>query len=141
MGSAVFGRSWNRLVISRMHESHPRSRDRDHLSMVLPTARGQSEGAGLSVCPHGVAGRGWRAERPTDFDYENAGWISLDWYDGGLLRFDGVRFTPWAEAPGAPLLQDKILSVFGARDGSLWFGTDSRLFHWGRKAPDALSRA
>src|SRR5687768_11196685 len=38
----------------------------------------------------------------------------------GLLRFDGVRFVPWAAAYPQPLPTKSVRSLCVARDGSLW---------------------
>ena len=41
----------------------------------------------------------------------------------GLYRFDGLRFISWEAARGGdPLPQSSIVSLFTARDGSLWMG-------------------
>ena len=40
----------------------------------------------------------------------------------GLYRFDGLRFISWEAARGEPLPQSSIMSLFTARDGSLWMG-------------------
>jgi signal transduction histidine kinase/ligand-binding sensor domain-containing protein len=41
----------------------------------------------------------------------------------GLYRFDGLRFISWEAACGGdPLPQSSIMSLFTARDGSLWMG-------------------
>jgi signal transduction histidine kinase/ligand-binding sensor domain-containing protein len=54
----------------------------------------------------------------------------------GLLRFDGIRFTPW-DAPGEPLgfSSSEITALRAARDGSLWIAgrkshTTQNLGHW-----------
>jgi ligand-binding sensor domain-containing protein/signal transduction histidine kinase len=54
-------------------------------------------------------------------------WIGTD---TGLVRFDGVRFVPWAPPPGEELPSLSVYSLLGARDGSLWIGTASGLAHW-----------
>ena len=41
----------------------------------------------------------------------------------GLIRFDGVRFSPWVPPNGAPVPTRGFTSLLGARDGSLWLGT------------------
>jgi signal transduction histidine kinase/ligand-binding sensor domain-containing protein len=41
----------------------------------------------------------------------------------GLLRFDGVRFTPWSPQLGEQLKGSNVLNLMGARDGSLYVGT------------------
>ncbi len=48
----------------------------------------------------------------------------------GLLRFDGVRFTPWAPADGTRLPHSDIHALLGSRDGSLWIGNRDGLFRW-----------
>ncbi|MBB6145288.1 signal transduction histidine kinase/ligand-binding sensor domain-containing protein [Silvibacterium bohemicum] len=52
-------------------------------------------------------------------------WIGTD---AGLMRFDGVRFVPWAPANGQHLFpSSSIYSLLGGSDGSLWIGTGSNL--------------
>ena len=52
-------------------------------------------------------------------------WIGLS---TGLVRFDGVRFVPWAPSDGASATpQTSIYSLLGGRDGSLWIGGSGRL--------------
>ncbi len=42
--------------------------------------------------------------------------------DNGLIRFDGVRFVPWA-ALGRPALPvEQVLALYRSRDASLWVG-------------------
>jgi PAS domain S-box-containing protein len=48
----------------------------------------------------------------------------------GLLRFDGVRFVPFAPPAGKQLPNPAVISLLGATDGSLWIGTASGLAHW-----------
>jgi len=45
----------------------------------------------------------------------------------GLMRFDGVKFTPWVAPNGQSLAGSGISYLLGARDGSLWIGTYSGL--------------
>jgi signal transduction histidine kinase/ligand-binding sensor domain-containing protein len=47
-------------------------------------------------------------------------WIGTE---GGLLRFDGVRFVSWISSDGKQLPSRRIYSLLGASDGSLWIGT------------------
>lgn len=51
-------------------------------------------------------------------------WIGID---AGLFKFDGVRFVRWNVQLGKELPSSSISSLLGARDGSLWIGTDTRL--------------
>ncbi|WP_377702307.1 triple tyrosine motif-containing protein [Pseudoduganella sp. UC29_71] len=48
--------------------------------------------------------------------------------EGGLVRFDGARFVPWVAPAGDALCECAILSLMGARDGSLWIGTPRWLY-------------
>jgi signal transduction histidine kinase/ligand-binding sensor domain-containing protein len=48
----------------------------------------------------------------------------------GLVRFDGVRFTPWTPPNGKRLPSSQIAALLGASDGSLWIGTGSGLAQW-----------
>ena len=48
----------------------------------------------------------------------------------GLVRFDGVRFTSWNPPAGKRLLDPRVLSLLGARDGSLWIGTGYSISQW-----------
>jgi signal transduction histidine kinase/ligand-binding sensor domain-containing protein len=54
-------------------------------------------------------------------------WIGTE---GGLVRFDGVRFVPWMAPDGKQLPSTHIHSLLGASDGSLWIGTSSGLANW-----------
>ncbi len=49
---------------------------------------------------------------------------------GGLVRFDGVRFVPFATPSGEKLRSNRILSLGAGRDGSLWIGTRSGLHRY-----------
>jgi signal transduction histidine kinase/ligand-binding sensor domain-containing protein len=53
-------------------------------------------------------------------------WIGTE---NGVVRFDGVRFTPW-KPDGNELPSSAILNIFGARDGSLWIATAAGLSRW-----------
>jgi len=41
----------------------------------------------------------------------------------GLMRFDGVKFTPWTPPSGESLVGNGVSSLLAGRDGSLWIGT------------------
>src|SRR5262249_50421870 len=47
----------------------------------------------------------------------------------GLVRFDGVKFSPWSPPPGESLpgVRFQEGALLGARDGSLWIGTSGGL--------------
>jgi signal transduction histidine kinase/ligand-binding sensor domain-containing protein len=46
------------------------------------------------------------------------------------VRFDGVRFVPFAPPAGQHLRNPAVISLLGARDGSLWIGTAAGLAQW-----------
>jgi signal transduction histidine kinase/ligand-binding sensor domain-containing protein len=46
-------------------------------------------------------------------------WIGTD---AGLLRFDGLRFTPWETISESPLPSAPVSALCISRDGSLWVG-------------------
>lgn len=54
-------------------------------------------------------------------------WIGTD---GGLVRFDGVRFVSWSSPNGKHLSDPRVDSLLGARDGTLWIGTFAGPVHW-----------
>jgi signal transduction histidine kinase/ligand-binding sensor domain-containing protein len=47
----------------------------------------------------------------------------------GLFRFDGVRFVRWSAQSGEELSSTSVTRILGARDGSLWVGTEAGLVH------------
>jgi ligand-binding sensor domain-containing protein len=54
-------------------------------------------------------------------------WIATK---ASLVRFDGVRFVPWAFPDGTHLPSSDVASLLGAHDGSLWIGMEGGLSHW-----------
>jgi signal transduction histidine kinase/ligand-binding sensor domain-containing protein len=66
---------------------------------------------------------------PTDMAQTSDGYLWVG-TQGGLVRFDGVRFVPFAPPKGEELLTSRILSLRAASDGSLWIGTRADLEHW-----------
>jgi hypothetical protein len=48
---------------------------------------------------------------------------------GGVFRFDGVRFVRWSTESGEELPSTGGYSMLGARDGSLWAETEAGLAH------------
>src|SRR6185503_20825042 len=47
-------------------------------------------------------------------------WIGTE---RGLVRFDGVTFSPWTASAGPQLPDPDIMALKGSRDGGLWIGT------------------
>lgn len=73
----------------------------------------------------------WRAQdgfvnRPIAVSQTADGYIWIATHDG-LVRFDGVKFTPWSPPPGESLPAPGFGALLGARDGSLWIGTTAGL--------------
>jgi hypothetical protein len=108
----------------------------------------------LFVCPgllHAVnpqtpisqyAHAAWRLEDgllsapPTAITQTKDGYIWIG-TNSDLLRFDGVKFTPWHDATGQSPVLGPVTSLLGASDGSLWIGTSVGLQHWdGRTLTD-----
>jgi signal transduction histidine kinase/ligand-binding sensor domain-containing protein len=46
-------------------------------------------------------------------------WVGTD---GGLLRFDGVRFVSWETFASLPNPRASVRTLLAAKDGTLWFG-------------------
>jgi len=53
-------------------------------------------------------------------------WVGTN---NGLFKFDGVRFVRWRAQSGEDLPSSSISFLLGARDGSLWVGTEAGLAH------------
>ena len=47
----------------------------------------------------------------------------------GLVRFDGVRFSPWEPPQDQKLPDSRIWALLAPKDGSLWIGTRTGLLH------------
>jgi streptogramin lyase len=54
-------------------------------------------------------------------------WVETE---GGIFRFDGVQFVSWTSLTGEKLPSNDYWPMLGARDGSLYIGTDSGLLRW-----------
>jgi Predicted periplasmic ligand-binding sensor domain len=54
-------------------------------------------------------------------------WIGTD---SGLMKYDGVRFVPWAPAGAASPFSDAVYSLLASSDGTLWIGTARGLVSW-----------
>ena len=99
----------------------------------------------LVVCPHAAA-----LDPSLDLtQYMHTAWTARDGLKGsvrsivqtpdgylwvgtefGLVRFDGVRFTPWSPPPSQHLPSTEILALLASRDGTLWIGTLEGLASW-----------
>jgi len=69
------------------------------------------------------------AGAPSAITQTNDGYVWIGTL-AGLLRFDGVRFVPFAPPIGKNLPNPAVISLLGATDGSLWIGTASGLAQW-----------
>ncbi len=54
-------------------------------------------------------------------------WLGTEF---GLVRFDGVRPSPWTPPGAARLPSSQITKLYAARDGTLWIGTSAGLVSW-----------
>src|SRR5262245_46633181 len=66
---------------------------------------------------------------PTDMTQTADGYLWIG-TRAGVVRFDGVRFTPLTPPEGQQLPTNRIMSIGSARDGSLWIGTRGGLARW-----------
>ncbi|MGA7521102.1 MAG: two-component regulator propeller domain-containing protein [Acidobacteriaceae bacterium] len=72
---------------------------------------------------------GYFGSQPYAIAQTKDGYIWVGTRDG-LFRFDGVKFVRWSSLFGEKLPSSFVISLLGARDGSLWIGTDAGLDHW-----------
>lgn len=63
---------------------------------------------------------------PTSIAQTTDGYIWIGTRNG-VLRFDGIKFTPWTPPEGQALPNTNITALLGASDGSLWIGTSGGL--------------
>jgi len=104
------------------------------VSLALPCALALDPSTSLSQAGH----RAWQVQdapfsgAPLAMTRTTDGylWIAMT---SGLVRFDGVRFTPWEQATGQPAITAGIINLRGASDGTLWIGTARSLLHWDGK--------
>lgn len=52
----------------------------------------------------------------------------------GLVRFDGVLFTPWTPPEGPRLPDKSVVRLLASRDGALWIGTRRGIARWSNGA-------
>jgi ligand-binding sensor domain-containing protein len=50
--------------------------------------------------------------------------------NNGLMRFDGVKATPWEPPSNHALPSEMITALLAARDGTLWIATDRGVVSW-----------
>jgi signal transduction histidine kinase/ligand-binding sensor domain-containing protein len=101
------------------------------VALFCPTVAGLSPARKISQYGHNI----WRIQdgylpAPAEALAQTADgylWIGTA---AGLVRFDGVRFLPWASPKGEKLPSDQIHSLLGTSDGSLWIGTAKGLARW-----------
>ncbi|MDB6024946.1 MAG: putative two-component system sensor kinase [Verrucomicrobiales bacterium] len=73
-------------------------------------------------------------------DREGAIWIGT--WGGGLHRWHDDKMTVFSTANTPGLRNDLVLAIYGARDGSLWFGEDylGGIYHWKNGKPERFGR-
>ena len=104
------------------------------VSITLPCAMALDPSTPLSQAGH----RAWKVQ---DAPFSGTPMVMTRTTDGyiwiattsGLVRFDGVRFTPWEQATGQPAITLGIIALRGASDGTLWIGGAGFLYHWDGK--------
>jgi PAS domain S-box-containing protein len=69
------------------------------------------------------------AGAPSSITQTTDGYVWIGTF-AGIVRFDGVRFVPFAPPAGLHLPNPAVISLLGATDGSLWIGTASGLAQW-----------
>ena len=95
------------------------------LTLVAPPLWGVDPNVRMTQYAHSA----WRVQdgvidgEPTAIAQTSDGYIWIG-TENGLLRFDGVRFVPWATKDGQRFSKS-VFSLLAAPDGSLWIGTGS----------------
>lgn len=67
--------------------------------------------------------------QPESIAQTTDGYLWIGTHDG-LVRFDGVRFTPWTPTDGTSLPGSHITSLLADADGGLWIGAGGGVAHW-----------
>jgi ligand-binding sensor domain-containing protein len=70
---------------------------------------------------------GYFASAPTAIAQTADGYIWIG-TGAGLVKYDGVRFTPWIRPGETVPFSAAVYSLLSASDGTLWIGTAARLF-------------
>jgi C4-dicarboxylate-specific signal transduction histidine kinase/ligand-binding sensor domain-containing protein len=102
------------------------------LSLLLATGASWAVDPGRHISQYGHAA--WRVQDGVFTGAPSAITQTADGYmwigtENGVVRFDGVRFTPW-KPDGNELPSSDIFDLLGARDGSLWVATAAGLTRW-----------
>jgi len=72
---------------------------------------------------------GYFGSQPVSITQTTDGYLWVE-TEGDLFRFDGVQFVSWTSLTGEKLPSIDYSPMLGARDGSLYIGTDSGLLRW-----------
>src|SRR5580700_11756423 len=72
---------------------------------------------------------GYFGSQPVSITQTTDGYLWVE-TEGGIFRFDGVQFVSWTSLTGEKLPSTDYWPMLGARDGSLYIGTDSGLLRW-----------
>jgi ligand-binding sensor domain-containing protein len=72
---------------------------------------------------------GYFGSQPVSIAQTTDGYLWVE-TEGGIFRFDGVQFVSWTSLTGEKLPSSDYWPMLGARDGSLYIGTDSGLVRW-----------
>jgi ligand-binding sensor domain-containing protein len=102
------------------------------LSLLLASGASWAVDPGRHISQYGHAA--WRVQDGVFNGAPSAITQTADGYmwigtENGVVRFDGVRFTPW-KPDRNELPSSNIFDVLGARDGSLWVATAAGLTRW-----------
>jgi signal transduction histidine kinase/ligand-binding sensor domain-containing protein len=72
---------------------------------------------------------GYFGSQPVSITQTTDGYLWVE-TEGGIFRFDGVQFVSWTSLTGEKLPSNDYWPMLGAKDGSLYIGTDSGLLRW-----------
>jgi signal transduction histidine kinase/ligand-binding sensor domain-containing protein len=102
------------------------------LSLLLAAGSSRAVDSGRHISQYGHTA--WRVQDGVFTGAPSAITQTVDGYmwigtENGVVRFDGVRFTPW-KPDGNELPSSDVINIVGTRDGSLWIATTAGLSHW-----------